>query len=458
MVAAGISMGGIISRYACAKAEADGNPLPISKLLTLDAPHQGATISPELQIWRKQKLDQNNPPDYFAEHASNNQAAMELLNFNAYDPSSAIRNSFFNDLYYTNGNGLPHNVKSIAVSFSTDSPNPHYSGENWLEVKKDNSFVKTFAFDGSQGELSSGSFLPRINIDGTFYSVPNYHGNPFPIFTAQFWSSAGLSLIRSFNNPWITITQYENKNPTFISHNSSLNIVNGVSPFTTSIIPAATGFHDVVPSSIIVPLVNALVEDEVYIQNKTYSSQRTVIANETIYAGSNVTTAQPAGNVNLNAGSEIIFKAGEEIALTNEFNVNHGADFTAVIATEMVSCDGNLAYQNRNAPPPKNNEEATKAQIDTTQFTYVFEPIVQEITEKAALFPTPATDKVFFTHLPEDAVYTYILSDVHGAIVSQGILNSTREINLTGLPLGMYIVSLSNQASKQLANFKIIKI
>ena len=53
MIAAGISMGGVIVRYALAKAENDGNPLPFNKFLSIDAPQQNALFDRDLQDYMK---------------------------------------------------------------------------------------------------------------------------------------------------------------------------------------------------------------------------------------------------------------------------------------------------------------------------------------------------------------------------------------------------------------------
>ncbi len=53
MVAAGVSMGGVIVRYALAKAENDGAPLPFKKFVSIDGPQQGAVVSYDLQSFIK---------------------------------------------------------------------------------------------------------------------------------------------------------------------------------------------------------------------------------------------------------------------------------------------------------------------------------------------------------------------------------------------------------------------
>ena len=128
VIAGGVSMGGLIARYGFAKAEHDDNPLPASKFVSVDGPQQGAVISKSLQDYKKE----NQEGDAFAEHALNNDAAKQLLNYNTYDTGGSIHNTFYLELNALNGDGYPHLTENIGISFSNNNPNP-YSGI-WLEV------------------------------------------------------------------------------------------------------------------------------------------------------------------------------------------------------------------------------------------------------------------------------------------------------------------------------------
>ncbi|HSG67220.1 MAG TPA: alpha/beta fold hydrolase, partial [Bacteroidales bacterium] len=157
IVAGGVSMGGIISRYALAKAEQDNTPLPVHTFIAIDSPHQGAIVSEPLQNFKKE----NESDDEFAKHALSNIAAKQLLNYNAYDPNGSVHDEFFNELNTLNGDGYPHFTNNIGVSFSTNNPNPN-SG-CWYKITYHiapiSGTIKTF--DLTADEKVAGSWLPK---------------------------------------------------------------------------------------------------------------------------------------------------------------------------------------------------------------------------------------------------------------------------------------------------------
>lgn len=309
IIAAGISMGGVISRYALAKAEHIGNPLPVDKWISLDAPHQGAYISKELQDF----LVDNTSTD-FDKYATNNKAAKTLLMYNAYDPhpdgfnintgdnKGVIHTSFYNELNKLNNDGYPLLTYNIGVSFSTNTTNPNTG--KWLNIRAGIILNKDIYLEPF--EKIPGSYLPLLNID--------------PSVVLPFWGLIWATL---------TITQY--KNPAFIPHASSLDIVNGNSKFDKTIIPSFTGFHDVVPSELIPEILSELIIDELYLQNQTITSAKHYKASELISVGSNVTGDIPQGNFIIEPGVDVILQSGEMIALKPGFQSIAGSNTTAFI-------------------------------------------------------------------------------------------------------------------------------
>ncbi|MGQ0829130.1 MAG: T9SS type A sorting domain-containing protein [Bacteroidota bacterium] len=430
VIAVGISMGGIINRYACTKAENDGNPLPISKFLTLDAPHQGAVISNSLQDWRKHVVQ----GDVFSEHASNNDAAKELLNYNAYDPGSAIHTAFFNELNNLNINGYPHNVPTIGVSFSTSTPNPN-SGE-WL-------YVHVTGVPGNQNqhfyltpnELIAGSFLPSVNID------------PVPVSDPDYWLL--LNTIRPFANPTATIIQY--LNPTFIPYNSSLDKVNGVSKFNITIQPGATGYHDIIPADIIEPIINVLIKEGLYLQNKTISDTKNYIASNKIETGYNVTSTIPAGNFVLNNTSIVTMKAGKSISLAPGFIAQTGSNFIAMISP--VSCDGTTALQERsvvqeNSYENENGNSANTETIVVTDAVYnetTTSTITRSKTNELKIYPNPTNSSIIIeTEMIPNKINIY---NNLGLIVKElsDFESASTKIDFSSYPQGIYFVKIETQ-------------
>ena len=448
VVATGMSMGGLINRFACAKAEHDGNPLPISKFVTLDAPHQGAVISKPLQDWRKTAT----AGDAFAEYASNNDGAKELLNYNAYDQT--MHSSFFNYLNSLNGDGYPHLVEKIGVSFSTASPNPNTSGK-WLYVHA----------SGVPGYNNQDFYLtPEETVDGSV--LPSVNMDPLPITSAKYSTQWLLSLLRPFSDPTVEFIQY--LSPTFIPHNSSLDIINGVSKFDKIIMPLTTGYHDVIPSDIIEPIVNALLENNVYVQNKIYSNNsRIIIAKQTISAGNNVTNTLPSGIVNVNSNSSIKFKAGNEVQLLNGFSVDQNSNFTAII--EQSSCDGNDEYQTmkfaianntnntNNINQSINNIEPLQSQSDfEIQQKSILENTIT-INEEIILFPIP-TEGLLHVKIDQTNNIKYTIFNTQSVFIREDFLDNTKQINLNDLPLGMYLIKITDTITNKTKVFKVSKI
>lgn len=69
-----------------------------------------------------------------------------------------------------------------------------------------------------------------------------------------------------------------------------------------------------------------------YIQNVTYQSNSTIVeSKDTIIAGYSVTSTKPYGDVIVQAGSNVTFKAKRRIELRPGFRANQGATFKAII-------------------------------------------------------------------------------------------------------------------------------
>ena len=299
IVAGGVSMGGLISRYGFAMAEDEGNPLPAYIFISVDSPQQGAVVSKSLQDYKKE----NQAGDGFAEHALNNDAAKQLLNYSTYDPDGDIHTSFFTELNALNGNGYPHlTQKNIGISFSSNTINPNTGG--WLKVTGTGPFVGTETFDLEDEEKVAGSYLP---IDLTSM-------DPMVIRLPIYWWIEFLFPIIPLYYPTISIER--TSDPTYIPYTSALDIVNGTSKFDVTIETSQTTHHDVLPLDIIEPIVNELVLSTKFIQNTTLDSDLNIVGSN-IIAGRNVTNLVPVGDVVIDNGANVRITANESINLSD---------------------------------------------------------------------------------------------------------------------------------------------
>jgi len=424
IVASGISMGGIISRYALAKAEDVGNPLPVDRWIAFDAPFQGAQISTELQNFLKDK--QSNA---FDQYASDNPAAKIMLTFNAYETSGASRTAFLDELNTLNGDGFPHLTYNIAVPFSTTSPN---SGSGtWLSINPNVGSTTNFSL--TSADVVAGSLLPPINTD------------PFVAF-----------FLPKFGFFWTTVVTTQTQSPTFVPHTSALDLdANGNSRFDQIILPNANGFHDVIPPEIISPLVNSILYyDELKLQNKTISGTKEFVAMTSIEAGSNVYPNRPSGDVVITANSDVLFQAGQRILLRPGFRADN--TFRAIISPpSLVTC----TLSGFNSPNPEEMLARDRAS----------EAVEKEeiLGQQLSLFPNPVSDVVNIKiHNLEELDLNTLSNDRYqlgifnasGVLVKQLQLSaSTSQINIdvSDLTPGMYILKFDSAQDSEVLQFSI---
>lgn len=422
VIAGGISMGGVIARYALAKAEDNGTPLPAYKFVSMDSPHQGAIISKALQDfkWDQQHTSANSS---ILLHSLNNPAAKELLINNTFENGQAAglnytspnltHTSFFTELDGLNGNGYPHLTENIGVSFS--DANPHgYLNQQWLRIDLNNTFysalVQNFSIEAEEDEAGSYLPLPSTQTD--------------PATSGLLWYLNFLVVTQPFNYADVTFTRY--LNPTFIPHKSSLDIVGSISKFDKTISTSSTSFHDVVPPDIVEPLINALLKDNIYVQNRVFNSIYNLVAQKNIFAGYNVTGSVPLGNVDVNSGADVTFRAGQQIQMDPGFNVNSGAQFTAII--DIAHCDGTTEYQNRMIHTNTLSPVAAKQNSP------------DNISSEIKLFPNPVNDVLMIK----------TSSDISGIevfnIYGQKMdikCNSKTQVDLSSLSAGTYFVKIT---------------
>ena len=237
MVAAGVSMGGVIVRYALAKAENDGSPLPFNKFVSIDAPQQGAVFDRPLQdFFAGQSISD------FQRHGLKNIAAEQLLTYNAYN---SLYTSFYNGLNsLNNGKGYPTLTENIGISFSNNTPNP--GNGRWVAI--------TFNL-----VLFPGNYIYKTS---DLYDEIKVPGSYLP-------RSLVASDLTPFMLGMVTVERDPNNNPTFVPYTSSLDIVNGVSRFNKKFQANSNYFHDQFPPEVVLPLLKEIIPpSKVIFQNK----------------------------------------------------------------------------------------------------------------------------------------------------------------------------------------------
>src|SRR5262249_5010783 len=107
----GISMGGVIARYALARAESHGTPHHAGVFVSYDAPQQGAHANRSFQDAIKQ-APSGNAAVAALQTGLSCMAAMELLDYCTYEQSGQIHRAFYSILDTLNGDGYPHQTRN----------------------------------------------------------------------------------------------------------------------------------------------------------------------------------------------------------------------------------------------------------------------------------------------------------------------------------------------------------
>lgn len=256
IITGGVSMGGIISRYALLKDEKTvnlngGSYLPVRCWVSMDSPHDGADIDADMQKYAtvlrltSNFITQGNEHDFNLESL----AARQMLNFNATQIPNMnqlsnsvtiaiqqmgsnvlfagdVHGNFYEELNSLTPTGISNRVPMIAVSFSNGSPNPDLN-KTWMSINPPNAITSVA---GQTTLMSVWNDLYGIN------SVPA---------TKDFGVSGNLALAGSKITKTmvsddiiavpvlkdVEVSRYEDVDPTFITYQSALLIKDGESKF-----------------------------------------------------------------------------------------------------------------------------------------------------------------------------------------------------------------------------------
>ncbi len=242
---AGVSMGGVAARYALAQMEYTGLQHLVGRFVSMDAPQQGAVVDRELLDWM------DDPPFYassFTPPANvTSTAGKQLLQYNPFDTASpTLYREFYDDMNFF---GYPNlTVENVGVSFGTPSPNLSV-GQEWLEIEIDLLPNAQFYIEAGSPEAGAGSLLPRDVTEISGIANATIPG----LWVLGVFPYLALSTVELSYNLNSAVS------PTFIPYASALDIVNGASRFDLpTLAPSVPGPHNVVPESVIEPLLTRL--------------------------------------------------------------------------------------------------------------------------------------------------------------------------------------------------------
>ncbi len=225
---AGLSMGGVVTRYALARMEHYGRAHNVQRFVSVDAPQQGAWIDLSLQTYVFMNVPESEwPPNLIST------AGKQLLQFNLFD-NYGLHESFFSELNALNGDGYPHQtVENVGVSFGTPNPNPNV-GQRWLRTYDNVYFPGSLPDESHYVEQGNREALP---------------GSYLPEDIGEVW-------VKRFGFVEVNFTRHSN--PTFIPYLSALDIRAGASRFAVRFQANEPSFHNVVPPEIVEPLLARL--------------------------------------------------------------------------------------------------------------------------------------------------------------------------------------------------------
>lgn len=237
----GVSMGGVVARYALAQMEQDRAIYGIDRFMSVDAPQQGAVIHSGLQS----NIRTRQPAEAWPA-ALNRPAGRQLLQVNAFDTSSPTEHQrFYAEIRALNGGrGYPTLTTNVGVSFGTPVANPNPNAR-WGRL--DVSVC-----------LPIGPPVPDCS-DEDFYVAGStaQAGSYLPLDATALWGRKGLGLVR------YELLRYENvANPTFIPYVSALDLTGSTSRFNGPLIALAPtalpSYHDVVPEALVPQMLHRL--------------------------------------------------------------------------------------------------------------------------------------------------------------------------------------------------------
>ncbi len=170
---AGLSMGGLVSRYALSKTEHQSDTHPVGLFLSYDSPQNHAHISPELQDWIKGQ-DDNEDAIKMLQDNLKAMTAKQMLWYNTYDADHTLSNEFFDEINLLNGDGYPDDCLNASLTNGNLNATWGYGsvGRDLMTLKINNNLLKSVS--AVEFDCGSGSKITDITMTryGDIFSNP----------------------------------------------------------------------------------------------------------------------------------------------------------------------------------------------------------------------------------------------------------------------------------------------
>ena len=350
----GISMGGIISRYALSQAESINYPLGVSHFMSMDSPQQGAVLDEQFQ-------------DYIfgsqGKHAQipfNTPAAKQMLRYNPFSDAMYNATTFYADINATNGDGYPHLSKNIGISFSNGTP--LIEGGRWLSAT-------VYSSNSPIWQWTANQLLSLVGAS-TDFGMVNSNYTERSILQAGSYLPKTSTMLKGFGNKALNLVTYKydfirEKDPCFIPYQSALDLRNGITMFDRTIKPVLSNyFHDEFPTEIASQVLSELDLDDNLVLNIANTTQK--YGNMTFNSGSvinlnsgtlvvkspSVVTLAAGSTLNVSGNTTIEVQAGAKLILTGNVNTSYGTNLVIKgggiieIANSQTISSGQTWYMN----------------------------------------------------------------------------------------------------------------
>jgi len=409
----GRSMGSLVARYALIKAEESGNPLPVTTYVSFDSPHQGASLSPEMQDFMK-SVDW--ATGEFLRKSSDNPGAKIMLKYNPYNSSGSMHDAFYGELNTLNGNGFPHLTHNTGIAFANTSPNPNTG--DWLTMEV--AGIPAVTFTMTDEDKRPGSWMPRPDIDGFAGGVIVVNHTKDPTFLTY---KSALAIDDNDNNPANDLA-----NSRFDVHLTALT----------------TSFHDDFPDEIATEIADEIIAaDRLLFQNVAIEGEGEYKARTEIQAGNNVRTDRVTGDVVVEYQADITFRSGYKIRLRPGFSVENGTSFLGKI--QPIASSDCSPYQLTEAGDYRQKYGAREEPEES-----LLTPI-SDYKNGLYVYPNPVFDELTIEYsLEKGGRVNMRLINNQGQVV-RTLVDATEvlsgkhkaQINIKDLPQGIYLIQLN---------------